>query len=115
MHTCRSNTSAAPGAGIVVADDAVPRDGGSLHAVGCDGDRDAVLGSGHVRDVNPAVTLRSVGTAGGQAAAFAYDLAKSVVYTRQGNPAWSGQERDGQTPIRSDDSSSGAARRTGWI
>ena len=42
---------------------------------------------------NPAVTLRSVGT--GQAAAFTYDLAKSVVYTRQGNPAWSGQERDG--------------------
>ena len=26
-----------------------------------------------------------------------------MVYTRQGNPAWAGQERDGQTPIRSDD------------
>src|SRR6185369_8707582 len=26
-----------------------------------------------------------------------------VVYTRQGNPAWSGQERDAQDPIRSDD------------
>ena len=51
---------------------------------------------------NPAVTLRSVG-AGGQAAAFTYDLARSVVYTRQGNPAWSGQERDGNSPIRSDD------------
>ena len=50
---------------------------------------------------NPAVTLRSVGT--GQAAAFTYDLAKSVVYTRQGNPAWSGQERDGISPIRPDD------------
>ena len=36
---------------------------------------------------NPAVTLRSVGTSGGQAAAFTYDLARSVVYTRQGNPA----------------------------
>ena len=44
---------------------------------------------------NPAVTLRSVGTNGGQAAAFTYDLARSVVYTRQGNPAWAGQERDG--------------------
>ena len=44
---------------------------------------------------NPAVTLRSVGTNGGQAAAFTYDLARSIVYTRQGNPAWSGQERDG--------------------
>ena len=36
------------------------------------------------------MTLRSVGTAGGQAAAFTYDLARSVVYTRQGNPAWAG-------------------------
>ena len=45
---------------------------------------------------NPAVTLRDVGSNGGQAAAFTYDLAKSVVYTRQGNPAWAGQERDGQ-------------------
>ncbi len=49
----------------------------------------------------PAVTLRTVGA--GRAAAFAYDLARSVIYTRQGNPAWSGQERDGQSPIRSDD------------
>ena len=39
---------------------------------------------------NPAVTLRSVGANGGQAAAFTYDLARSVVYTRQGNPAWAG-------------------------
>ncbi len=52
---------------------------------------------------NPAVALRSVGTNGGQAAAFAFDLARSIVYTRQGNPAWSGQERDGVTPIRSND------------
>ena len=52
---------------------------------------------------NPAVTLRDVGTSGGQAAAFTYDLARSVVYTRQGNPAWNGQERDGTSPIRSDD------------
>jgi hypothetical protein len=51
----------------------------------------------------PAVTMRSVGTNGGRAAAFTYDLARSVVYTRQGNPAWIGQERDGTTPIRSDD------------
>jgi hypothetical protein len=50
---------------------------------------------------NPAVTLRTVGT--GHAAAFTFDLARSIVYTRQGNPAWSGQERDGQAPIRSND------------
>lgn len=49
----------------------------------------------------PAVTLRAVGA--GSAAAFTYDLARSVVLTRQGNPAWSGQERDGAAPIRSND------------
>jgi hypothetical protein len=53
---------------------------------------------------NPAVSLRSVGTGGGQAAAFTYDLARSIVYTRQGNPAWAGQKRDGlPIAIRSDD------------
>ncbi len=53
---------------------------------------------------NPAVTQKAVGPNGGQAVAFAYDLARSVVYTRQGNPAWAGQKRDGQSgPIRSDD------------
>jgi fibronectin type 3 domain-containing protein len=52
---------------------------------------------------NPAVTLRSVGSSGGQAAAFTYDLARSVVNTRQGNPAWAGQERDGVSGIRPDD------------
>ena len=53
---------------------------------------------------NPAVTSRGVGANGGLAVAFTYDLARSVVYTRQGNPAWSAQKRDGQSePIRSDD------------
>ena len=52
---------------------------------------------------NPAVTLRSVGSSGGQAAAFTFDLARSVVYTRQGNPAWASQERDGVNGIRPDD------------
>lgn len=50
---------------------------------------------------NPAVGINNFGS--GQAAFFAYDLARSVVFTRQGNPAWSGQERDGITPIRPDD------------
>jgi uncharacterized membrane protein len=57
----------------------------------------------------PAVTLVSVGPNGGEAAAFAYDLARSVVYTRQGNPAWSGQARDSQSPIRPDNLFFGAA------
>jgi hypothetical protein len=63
---------------------------------------------------NPALTLRSVGTSGGEAAAFTYDLARSLVYTRQGNPAWAGQERDGQSPIRSDDLYFGGAN-TDWV
>ncbi|MFC7275734.1 DUF4082 domain-containing protein [Paractinoplanes rhizophilus] len=52
---------------------------------------------------NPAVSLVSVGSNGGQAAAFSFDLPRSLVYTRQGNPAWEGQERDGSSPRRSDD------------
>lgn len=36
----------------------------------------------------PAVTMRSVGTNGGAACAFTFDLARSIVYTHQGNPAW---------------------------
>ncbi len=42
--------------------------------------------------------MRSVGANGGQAAAFTYDLSRSVVLTRQGNPAWVGQDRDGVHP-----------------
>ena len=52
---------------------------------------------------SPAVTLRDVGSNNGTVAAFAYDLATSIVYTRQGNPAWAGQERDGIAPRRSND------------
>ncbi|MCW5920770.1 MAG: DUF4082 domain-containing protein [Saprospiraceae bacterium] len=42
----------------------------------------------------PAATLREVGANGGKAVAFTYDLARSVVLTRQGNPAWAGQNRE---------------------
>src|SRR4030095_602048 len=53
---------------------------------------------------NPAVTTKTVGPNGGRASAFTYDLAKSVVYTHQGNPAWAGHETDGHTDvIRPDD------------
>lgn len=58
----------------------------------------------------PAITTIDVGINGGKAIAFAYDLARSVVYTRQGNPAWAGQSRDGQAgPIRSDNLYFGSA------
>ncbi|HEX5917856.1 MAG TPA: DUF4082 domain-containing protein [Nocardioides sp.] len=51
----------------------------------------------------PAVTLRSVGSNGGQVATWAFDLSRSVIATRQGNLAWAGQNRDGATPNRSND------------
>ena len=59
---------------------------------------------------SPGRVAASVGTSGGQAAAFTYDLARSVVYTRQGNPAWAGHRaRRPRPPIRSDDLFFGAA------
>ena len=60
---------------------------------------------------NPAVSLRDVGANGGQAAAFTYDLAQSVVETRQGNPAWAGQDRDGSRRRSGPTISSSAAPR----
>jgi hypothetical protein len=52
---------------------------------------------------NAAITSANVGTNGGKAIAFAFDLAKSIVLTRQGNMLWAGTTRDGQTgPKRSD-------------
>ncbi|MCS7480373.1 DUF4082 domain-containing protein [Umezawaea endophytica] len=48
---------------------------------------------------SPAVTMRQVPN-GGHAVAFTYDLARSIVQTRQGNPAWAGDERDADPPLR---------------
>jgi hypothetical protein len=96
------NTASGPGAGIVAETiqfhgtaDRYTLSGASSLAT--------LYSNATTATLNPAVTLRSVGSNGGQAAAFTFDLAKSIVYTRQGNPAWAGQERDGQAPIRSDD------------
>lgn len=69
----------------------------------------ALYSSVNTATANPAVTWRSVGPSGGSAAAFAFDLAQSVVHLRQGNPAWAGQERDGFPPVRSNDLYFGAA------
>jgi hypothetical protein len=111
------NTSAAPGQGIV--NQTIQYHGTA--------DRYTLNGATAVATLysnattatpSPAVTLRSVGSSGGQAAAFTYDLARSIVYTRQGNPAWAGQERDGVTPRRSDDLFFGNAAgdpQTDWI
>ena len=95
------NTSTGPGAGIVsqtiqyhgVAD---------LYALNGASSLATLYSSATTPTTSPALTLVNVGA--GQAAAFTYDLARSIVYTRQGNPAWSGEKRDGQVPpIRPDD------------
>ncbi|HEV8345846.1 MAG TPA: Ig-like domain repeat protein, partial [Vicinamibacterales bacterium] len=102
------NTSSGPGAGLVG------------EPIQYHGDADLVTASGATTiatlysnattaTANPAVTMRSVGSSGGQAAAFMFDLARSVVYMRQGNPAWAGQDRDGVAPIRSSDLFFGAS------
>lgn len=41
---------------------------------------------------SPSVVINKSGD--GHAVAFTYNLPKSIVYTRQGNPEWAGQERD---------------------
>lgn len=107
------DTATTPGAGIV--SDTIQYHG--------DADRYSLTGAQSIATLysnatastaNPAVTLRNVGANGGQAAAFTYDLAKSVVLTRQGNPSWAGQERDSQAPIRSDDMFFGGTQ-TDWV
>lgn len=50
---------------------------------------------------HPAATLFANGA--GRAAAFTFDLAKSIVLTRQGNPAWAGMDNDGFTGYRTID------------
>jgi len=96
------DTSKEPGTGLVgqsmqfhgVADSYVPVEASVVATLYTD----ATHSSGY-----PAVSLRTSVNGAGNAAAFTYDLARSVVYTRQGNPAWSGQERDGTAPIRPND------------
>jgi hypothetical protein len=96
------DTSRAPGAGIV---DQTIQFHGTADRYALNGATSvaALYSTTSAATSAPAVTVRSVGSNGGTAAAFTFDLARSVVYTRQGNPAWAGDERDGQAPIRSDD------------
>jgi hypothetical protein len=102
------STAAAPGAGIVA--DTIQFHGAADRYLATGASTIATLFSDATTATgSPAVTIASVGEQGGQAAAFTFDLARSIVYTRQGNPAWSGQERDGIAPIRSDDLFFGAA------
>ncbi|MFZ0827421.1 MAG: DUF4082 domain-containing protein, partial [Verrucomicrobiia bacterium] len=102
------NTNSTPGAGIV--NQTIQFHGtADAYTLGSATSLATLYSTAVTPTVNPAVTIRNVGSNGGQAAAFTYDLAPSIVFTRQGNPAWSGQERDGLPPIRSDDLYFGAA------
>jgi N,N-dimethylformamidase beta subunit-like, C-terminal/Domain of unknown function (DUF4082)/Bacterial Ig-like domain/Bacterial Ig domain len=96
------DTSQAPGAGIV--NQTIQYHGAAdLYTLAGATQVAAIYSGPSQATSNPAVTLRSVGTNGGQAAAFTFDLARSIVYTRQGNPAWAGQDRDGHPPTRTND------------
>jgi len=94
------NTSGAPGNGIV--GQTIQYHGAAdLYTLNGAAPVATLYSTANTATGNPAVTLRAAGS--GNAAAFAYDLAESIVYTRQGNPVWAAQERDGLAPIRSDD------------
>lgn len=94
------NTSISPGRGL--ADETIQFHGPADLYHKTDATVVATLYSSATDPTNsPAIVLKHV--AEGWAAAFTYDLARSVIYTRQGNPSWNGTERDGITPIRSDD------------
>jgi chitodextrinase len=112
-----ANTSSAPGAGIV--GQTIQFHGTADRYLATGARTVATLYSGAATPTpNPAVTVNDVGANGGQAAAFTYDLSRSIVLTRQGNPAWIGQERDGVQPIRPDDLFFGGAigdDQTDWV
>jgi len=103
-----ADTSTAPGAGIV--NQTIQFHGtADIYSLSGATSVAALYSAPLAATPNPAVSVVTVGPNGGHAAAFTYDLARSIVYTRQGNPAWAGQERDGFTPIRSDDLFFGAS------
>ncbi|HEU4905897.1 MAG TPA: N,N-dimethylformamidase beta subunit family domain-containing protein, partial [Solirubrobacterales bacterium] len=96
------DTGSSPGAGIVA--ETIQFHGTADRYTASGADTVATLFSDAGTSTGkPAVTVREVGPNGGHAAAFTYDLARSIVYTRQGNPAWNADERDGLGAIRSDD------------
>jgi hypothetical protein len=62
---------------------------------------------------NPALTQRDVGS--GHATAFTYDLAQSIYLTRQGNPAWVGQDHDNDGLTRAVDMFQAPSGGTDWL
>ena len=107
------NASTAPGAGITT-DTMQFHGAANRYALSGATSVAGLYSSATASTGQPAVTWRSVGTSGGQVAVFAYDLARSIVQMRQGNPAWAGQNRDGLTPNRSNDLFFGGATAD-WV
>lgn len=112
------NTSTGPGSGIV--NQTIQFHGtANLHSIASGSGATSIAtlySSATLSTPNPAVTMRTVGANGGKVFAFTYDLSRSIVYTRQGNPEWAGQKRDGQDgPIRSDDLFFGGSGSPDWI
>jgi hypothetical protein len=103
----RVTTTAAPGTGIV--GESIQFKGTADNYVSSGATEVAQLyADAATATSNPAVTIQQVGSNGGTAAAFSYDLAKSVIALHQGNQAWAGDERDGSSPRRSNDMFFGA-------
>jgi flagellar hook capping protein FlgD len=107
------DTSSAPGTGIVGetiqyhgAADRYTLTGGA-HAVA------TLYSSATTATSNPAVTQRDVGS--GHATAFTYDLAQSIYLTRQGNPAWVGQDHDDDGLTRAVDMFQAPSGGTDWL
>jgi hypothetical protein len=96
------DTGHAPGKGLVT--DSIQYHGSAdIYATDADTRTLATISKDLGGPQTPALTVRTVGTMGGEVAAFAFDLPQSIVLTRQGNPQWAGQDRDGLAPIRPND------------
>ncbi len=95
--------SAAPGAGIV--GETIQYHGDAdLYSANSDTSTVATLySSASTATASPAVTKRTVGTNGGHAVAFTYDLATSIVRSHQGNASWNNTNRDSYATIRPND------------
>jgi hypothetical protein len=97
------NTGTGPGSGIV-GETMQYHGAADLHTLAGANSIATLYSDGGTATLNPAITTKDVGSNGGKAIAFTYDLPLSIIYTRQGNPAWVGQKRDNQVgPTRSDD------------
>lgn len=96
------NTASGPGAGIV---NQTMQFHGTANRYTLNGSTSiaTLYSNANTATSNPAVSMRNVGSNGGVAVAFAYDLPRSIIYTRQGNPNLAGEETDGTAPIRPND------------